>query len=44
MNKTSMATFENIDDIIDLRVEMQIEDLNETLGKIFLAILMNLHK
>lgn len=35
MNKTSMATFENIDDIVDLRVEMQIEDWNETLGKNF---------
>ena len=30
MNKTSMATFENIDDIIDLRVEMQMEDWHNT--------------
>jgi len=35
MNKTAIATFENIDDIVDLRVEMQIEDWNKTLGKDF---------
>lgn len=35
MNKTAIATFENIDDIVDLRVEMQIEDWKETLGKDF---------
>lgn len=35
MNKTAIATFENIDDIVDLRVEMQIEDWEETLGKDF---------
>ena len=33
MNKTAIATFENIGDIVDLRVEMQI----------FLVIRMNLH-
>lgn len=35
MNKIAMATFENINDIVDLRVEMQIEDWNETLGNNF---------
>ena len=35
MNKTAIVTFENIDDIVDLRVEMQIEDWNKTLGKDF---------
>lgn len=35
MNKTVIATFENIDDIVDLRVKMQIEDWSKTLGKDF---------
>lgn len=35
MNKTAIATFENIGDIVDLRVEMQIEDWHNTLGKDF---------
>lgn len=26
MNKTVIAAFENIDDIVDLRTEMQVED------------------
>lgn len=35
MNKTAIATFENIGDIVDLRVEMQIEDWHNTWGKDF---------
>ena len=35
MNKTAIATIENIGDIVDLRVEMQIEDWHNTLGKDF---------
>ena len=34
-NKTAIATFENIGDIVDLRVEMQIEDWHNTWGKDF---------
>ena len=33
MNKTVIAAFENIDDIVDLRTEMQVEDWKKTLGK-----------
>lgn len=35
MKKMMIATDSNIDDIVDLRVEMQIEDWNTTLGKDF---------
>lgn len=30
MNKTAIATFENIGDIVNLRVEMQMEDWHNT--------------
>ena len=35
MKKIVIAKNENINDIVDLRVEMQIEDWEQTLGKDF---------